>query len=267
MALLSNLFVQHHDINDVTLFLRDARVPEVFLVPPPVDQDPWVGIYPASTDGHPETLAQQLSVPFRRVLELQWVQASLVLRIFSDGREVLHLNVACDSTESDRAGAAQKQEAKQMASLLTAALANPKVQTKLVRIFSRRTDPGEVAERLGEALHLPCCRSSYEDLASQGGWDRFIWVNEGRVRGKSASATAGAGYAHVSELIEDTVADLLQKGRAAAALRQLRNFDIHLTAKDDALGCVAPPGMVTPGLRDALRDHKALLLAELQPAS
>jgi hypothetical protein len=46
-------------------------------------------------------------------------------------------------------------------------------------------------------------------------------------------------------------------------LARCKALDIHLTANGDNLRCDAPTGVLTDDLRALIRDHKAVILAEL----
>src|SRR5438477_2384223 len=54
--------------------------------------------------------------------------------------------------------------------------------------------------------------------------------------------------------------------RVAALLADLRRRDVHVKAEGDRVRCTAPPGVLTPELREALQRHKAEILEFLRAA-
>jgi hypothetical protein len=140
------------------------------------------------------------------------------------------------------------------------AIGSPRITTALTRVLSRPQVGQAALERVGEALLLPGCGRSRAEIE---GDIRFqtLHVDRGRVRGKLAGGAAGPGYAHVADLLEDTVVELLERGRFEAALKQMAAYDVALSVENGGLRCRAPQGMVTAGLKTALAAHKEGLLA------
>jgi len=266
MAWLRNLFVAHQSVDEICLFLRSLQGARRMVLPPPEADDPWVGIIPHQPRAERDPLAVTLSRKFKTCLEVYMEgveeqsgpdepsRACWGFFVHWSGSETFHY--AVDSGDN-----ASKEMARQRANAITDALKRPKLRTRLGRLFSKKEVGVRTSlEKFGEAIWLPQCHQRYEDLVNTASANTYVLVEGSKIMGKLASATAGPGYLHVSELIEDIVKPFLAAQNYSAALFQLRGYDIHLSRNGDAIFCRAPRGLVTQGLLREIEQHKSGLL-------
>lgn len=243
-------YVRTGSADDVAVHLRDAEAPEMVVLPA-AGEPPWVGVA-AADESALDGVASELAARFGQVLLVDADDKGWSLDVLADDRPPLKI----------ASTAVGKDDARKTAQAVSHALASPRYTTALARILGKPLNGAAALERVGDALGLVACGRPYDDIRADGRL-QHLRVSGGRVEGKFEGAAAGPGHRHVSTLIEDTVVELLGRQRYAAALTQLRAYDIVLSAQDGALRCQAPSGMVTDGLRAAIGAHKEGLLQQL----
>lgn len=243
-------YVRHSSADDVGVFLRDEEARDL-LVLAPVGDPPWVGIV-GSHDVELEARASRLAARFGQALLTAADDRGWTLRLLRADAEP----VAVVSS------GVSKDDSRKVAQSIAQAMGTPRITTALARVLARPLAGAAALERVGEALALTCCGRTRDEIAADERVKK-LRVDGARIVGKLSGPGAGPGYAHVSGLIEDTVVDLLVRGRYEAALTQLRAYDIALSAEDGGMRCRAPQGMVTPALREAMARHKDELIQRL----
>lgn len=238
-------YLRRASADDIAVFLRDAATHRLTVLGAISDAG-WVGIA-CDDDGPLDAVAEALAARFGEALDVSADTSGWTLRI----RGERPITVRSTSVSKDGARKAAQQ--------VSQALALPRITTALERVLRRPLGGAAALERVGEALELSACGRTAADIAADAGLAR-LRVEGTRVIGRVAGSAAGAGYAQVGDLIEDTAADLLARGRVEAALRQLRAYDIVISLQDGELRCQAPQGTVTTGLRAALVRHRQAII-------
>lgn len=221
------------------------------MVLAPLPDSPWVAVIAvdnAPVDAIGEALAGRFGV---------------ALLVHADG-DGWSLRVVGPTPIDVNAAAVTKDDARKTAQAVSRALDAPRITTALERVLRRPLSGTAALDRLGDALGLAGCGRTFDDIASDAS-HRHLRVEGARIVGRVAGSAAGAGYANVCDLIEDTVVSLLERGRVEAALRQLRGYDVMLSVDNGAMRCQAPRGLITTGLREALARHKSALIDHLSP--
>jgi hypothetical protein len=240
-------YARHDSADDVAIFLRDEGAQNLVVLPPAPGTG-WVAVLNddgGGLGGH----AKQLAERFGAALVVDADDAGWLLEVVRPGGETLTIDSQTVS----------KDDSRKAAQSVAQALSAPKITTALARVLSRPQGGAAALERLGEALGLAACARRYQEVLDDARQDK-LRVDGPKVVGRVTGAAAGAGYAHVSALVEDMVVDLLSRGRYEAALIQLKAYDVILSSEDGAMRCRAPQGMVTPALRQAFGEHKEAIL-------
>lgn len=245
-------YVRHASADDVAVVLREAEA-RGLMVLAPLPDSPWVAVL--ATDNAPlDALGESLASRF-----------GVALLVHADGGG-WSLRVLGPTRVDVNAAAVTKEAARKAAQAVSRALDAPRITTALERVLRRPLNGATALDRLGEALGLAACGRTFDDIAGDAN-QAHLRVEGARIIGRVASNAAGAGYANVCDLVEDTVAALLERGRIEAALRQLRGYDVMVSVDDGAMRCQAPRGLVTAGLREALTRHKSAIVEHLSPPS
>ena len=246
--MMHKCYVRHPSADDVAVALRDAGA-RGLLVAAPLPDSAWVAVVAVGDvplDDHEATLASLFG-------------AALLVSADDSGWALRVTGVADLAIDARHV---TKDDARKAAQSVSRALDAPRITTALERVLRRPLQGAAALERLGDALALVGCGRSFGELAADT-HVACLRVEGARITGRVAEGAAGAGYAHVGDLVEDTVVDLLERGRFEAALMQLRGYDIHLSVEEGTLRCKAPQGIITTGLREALGRHRSAIIEHL----